>query len=119
MKKQITKKTKREARHRKIRKKVIGTNQRPRLFVFKSNQYIYAGVADDMNGKVLFSESDANKENKIEGTKQERARIVGENIASKALKSGVKKVTFDRGGYVYHGRIKEVAEGARSKGLIF
>ncbi len=105
-------------RHNKIRKKVIGTNQRPRLFVFKSNKYTYAGIADDMMGKVLFSESDTGKD-KLKGTKQEKARVIGENIAKKAIENGIKKVIFDRGGYIYHGRVKEVAEGARHSGLIF
>ena len=105
-------------RHNKIRKKVIGTNQRPRLFVFKSNKYTYAGIADDMMGKVLFAESDAGKD-KLKGTKQEKARVVGESIAKKAIEGGIKKVIFDRGGYIYHGRVKEVAEGARHSGLIF
>ena len=81
---------------------------------------MYAGLADDTAGKVLCSVSDITKTKaKTKSTKQDKSEAVGKNIAKKALEKGIKKVVFDRGGYVYHGRVKKVAEGARSSGLVF
>lgn len=111
------KQNKRKVRHRRVRGKVSGVSQRPRLFVFKSNKHIYCGLADDTNGTILISTSNVKigeKSNNIEA-----ARKVGEDLAEKALKKGYKKVVFDRGGYRYHGKVKALAEGARSKGLTF
>ncbi|MYE38486.1 MAG: 50S ribosomal protein L18 [Candidatus Spechtbacteria bacterium SB0662_bin_43] len=129
MKKTATQKSQRITRHKRIRKKVVGTTQRPRLFVFKSNKHIYAGIADDVAGKVLFSLSDVQKKSttkakttktkKKQETKTDQAKGVGERVAKTAMEKGIKKVVFDRGGYRYHGRIKALAEGARLSGLIF
>ncbi len=118
MKKKRTKKTLRDLRRARVRSRVSGDLVRPRLFVFKSNKYTYAGLADDVSGKVLMSKSDFKSEEK-KATKKTRARSVGKQLGKTAIKKGVKKVVFDRGGYKYHGRVKEVAEGARSAGLIF
>jgi large subunit ribosomal protein L18 len=104
----------------RIRKTVSGTEQRPRLAVFRSNKEIYAQLIDDVSGKTITAASsrdkdiDASKVNKIEA-----AKLVGKSIAEKAVKSGVEAVSFDRGGYLYHGRVKSLAEGAREGGLKF
>lgn len=104
----------------RIRKTVSGTSQRPRLAVFRSNKEIYAQVIDDNSGKTITAAStrdkdiDASKVNKTEA-----AKLVGKAIAEKAIKAGVESITFDRGGYLYHGRIKSLAEGAREGGLKF
>jgi large subunit ribosomal protein L18 len=117
----------RMARHRRIRKKVRGTNERPRLGVFRSLKHIYAQVTDDNTGSTLVSASTRSKEfqkreSKAKGSKinnQEAALVVGELVAEKALAKGIKKVVFDRGGYSLHGRVKTLAQGARDKGLEF
>ena len=104
--------------HRKIRSKINGTATRPRLFVFKSNKYTYAGIVDDTKGVTLFSFSDNRKgltAKQKKEPKTSRAFLVGTNLGKK----GVVKVVFDRGGYRYHGRVKAVAEGARKAGLLF
>ncbi|MEX0877329.1 MAG: 50S ribosomal protein L18 [Candidatus Spechtbacterales bacterium] len=111
---------KRIRRHKRVRARVSGTPQRPRLFVFKSNQHIYCGLADDVNSKVLLVFSDL----KLSGKKTnnptlEISKKVGEELGKGAVKAGYKKVVFDRGGYKYHGKIKALAEGARSAGLKF
>lgn len=104
----------------RIRKTVSGTDQRPRLAVFRSNKEIYAQLIDDVNGKTITAASsrdkgiDASKENKVEA-----AKLVGKAIAEKAQKEGVESISFDRGGYLYHGRVKSLAEGAREGGLKF
>ena len=104
----------------RIRKTVSGTVQRPRLAVFRSNKEIYAQLIDDVSGKTITAASsrdkdiDASKVNKIEA-----AKLVGKSIAEKAVKSGVEAVSYDRGGYLYHGRVKSLAEGAREGGLKF
>jgi large subunit ribosomal protein L18 len=117
---------KRERRHRahlRARQKLRGTAERPRLAVFKSLRFIYAQVIDDVAGRTLVQAS--SQEDKVakgaEGSAKTKsaARAVGEAIAERALEKGVKQVVFDRGGYVYHGRVREVAEGARAKGLEF
>jgi large subunit ribosomal protein L18 len=118
MKQRETHKTKRIARHRRIRARVSGTMSTPRLFVFKSNQHLYATLTDDTNGKSILSFSDAT-ENAPKGTKIERAHAIGEMIGRAAKEKGIRSVVFDRGGYRYHGRVKAVAEGARSAGLAF
>jgi large subunit ribosomal protein L18 len=109
-------KFKRQARHKKIRKKVSGTTDKPRVAVFRSEQHIYAQIIDDSKGKTLISESDL----KIKvGTKKERATLVGENLAKKATKQKITKIVFDRGGFLYHGRVAALAEGLRKGGLQF
>lgn len=112
----------RERRHLRLRKKVLGTNVRPRLNVFRSDKHIYAQVIDDTTGHTLASASDIDAEVKGEGdgaTKSDRAKLVGKAIAQRALDAGVKMVVFDRGGYRYHGRVKALADAAREAGLEF
>ena len=102
----------------RIRKTISGTATNPRLSVFRSNKEIYAQLIDDVNGVTLLAASSREKE--IEkGTNVEVASAVGKLVAEKALKAGIETVTFDRGGYLYHGRIKSLAEGARAAGLKF
>ena len=108
----------REARHARVRTKVFGTTEVPRLNVFRSNTNIYAQIIDDENGNTLVSASSL--ELKLSnGSNIEAATKVGEAVAEKAVKAGIKQVVFDRGGYQYHGRVKALADGARSKGLEF
>lgn len=107
---------KRERRHRRIRARVTGSDTRPRLSVFKSNRYLYAQLIDDGKGVTLGAESTRTLKGK---TMLEKAKALGGAIAAAASKKGVKKVVFDRGGYVYAGKIKAVAEGAREAGLVF
>ncbi len=109
-------------RHRRIRKRVVGSVDRPRLNVFRSLRHIYAQVIDDEAGNTLVSAStlDADLRGRIEGlSKGEQARLVGELVARRALEKGIREVVFDRGGYSYHGRVRSVAEAARSEGLTF
>ena len=114
-------KTERRDRIRKrIRKISFGTAERPRLSVYRSNKEIYAQVIDDNEGKTLVSASSRDKEiSKAKGTKTEIAALVGKTLAEKALKAGIEAVAFDRGGNLYHGRVKSLAEGAREGGLKF
>jgi large subunit ribosomal protein L18 len=112
----------RKKRHRVIRKSIQGTPERPRLNVFRSSKHIYAQLIDDtqMNTLVSSSTLDKNVVEKLEGlTKKEAAELVGKDIAEKAKDAGIEKVVFDRGGYLYHGRVKALAEGARENGLKF
>lgn len=109
-------------RHRRVRKKVTGTVARPRLNVFRSSRHIYAQVIDDVAGHTLVSASTLEPELRQavqSSATVEAARKVGEAVARRALEQGVSQVVFDRGGYVYHGRVAAVAEGARSGGLQF
>lgn len=111
-------KTKREARirrHLRVRKKISGTAERPRLSVFRSNRHIYAQLIDDVEGRTLVAASD--REVPVTGTKTERARAVGKLIAERAKQAGIERAVFDRGGRLYHGRVAAVAEGAREEGL--
>lgn len=101
----------------RIRKKVKGTSDKPRLNVFRSNNHIYCQLIDDRNGVTLVGAS--SKEIKPEGTKTDIAKRVGEIIAERALALSISTLVFDRGGYLYHGRVKALADGARSKGLQF
>lgn len=111
-----TKKEKRDRRHRRVRAKVVGTSERPRLSVFRSNKDLYAQIINDEKGVTLASASSIG----IKGKKMmEKAVIVGETIAKNAKDKKITKVVFDRGGYVYTGKIKALAEGARAGGLIF
>lgn len=103
-----------------IRKKVSGTAQLPRLSVFRSNTEIYAQMIDDVNGNTLAAASSRDKDIAAQkGTKTEKSKMVGEAIAKKAIALGLSSCVFDRGGFLYHGRIKAVAEGAREGGLKF
>jgi large subunit ribosomal protein L18 len=108
-------KVKRLNKHKKIAKRIRGTAEQPRLAVFRSTQHIYAQIIDDSASKTLAAESDL----KLKGTKKERAAMVGENLAKKAIALKVKKVVFDRGGVLYHGRVQSLADGARKGGLEF
>ncbi|NDV16429.1 50S ribosomal protein L18 [Muricauda sp. TY007] len=113
-------KTERKLRiRRRIRKVSFGTEARPRLSVFRSNKEIYAQLIDDDKGVTLAAASSRDKDVDSKGTKSEVATNVGKAIAEKALKLGVEAVAFDRGGNLYHGRIKSLAEGAREAGLKF
>ena len=103
-------------RHKRVRAKVSGTAECPRLNVFRSNKNIYAQIIDDVTGVTLVSASSLDMEN---GSNKEAAFKVGEAIAKEAIDKGIDKVVFDRGGYIYHGRVKELAEGARQGGLKF
>jgi len=107
----------RERRHRSIRKRVVGTAQRPRLNVFRSSTNIYVQIIDDASGHTLCAAS--TRDNPVAGSKVEKARGVGHLAAERAKTHGITKVVFDRGGYLYHGRIKAVADGARAGGLEF
>jgi large subunit ribosomal protein L18 len=116
-------KTKTERRQRirySIRRKVGGTSQKPRLSVFRSNNDIYVQLIDDIKGLTLAAASSKDKDIKAQkGNKSEKSKLVGQAIARKAGDLGFKEVTFDRGGYLYHGRVKAVADGAREGGLKF
>ncbi|MEZ4811504.1 MAG: 50S ribosomal protein L18 [Allomuricauda sp.] len=113
-------KTERKSRiRRRIRKVSFGTEARPRLAVFRSNKEIYAQLIDDNKGVTLAASSSRDKGVDAKGTKSEVAGAVGKAIAEKALKLGIEAVAFDRGGNLYHGRVKSLAEGAREAGLKF
>jgi len=104
----------------RIRKSVSGTTERPRLAIFRSNKEIYAQLIDDVTGKTITAASSRDKDiDASKVNKTEAAKLVGKSIAEKATKAGVELVTFDRGGYLYHGRVKSLAEGAREGGLKF
>lgn len=103
----------------RIKKIVSGTAQKPRLVVFRSNSEIYAQIIDDTKGVTLVAASSRDKDLKATGTKTEKAKQVGKAIAKKALAAGIESISFDRGGYLYHGRVKSLAEGAREGGLKF
>ncbi len=115
----LTKFQKRNKIRRRIRKSVSGTADRPRLSVYRSNEQIYAQVIDDKAGVTLATASSLDKEFKKEGSKSDQAKKVGELLAKNAKEAGVEAVSFDRGGYRYHGRVKSLAEGAREGGLKF
>ena len=115
-----SKKLKRRTRIRtKIRGKVKGTADKPRLSVFRSNMQIFAQLIDDINGKTLAAASSKEKSFVASGNKVEQASAVGKALAAKAIAAGVSTVVFDRSGYLYHGRIKAIADGAREGGLKF
>lgn len=114
----VNKNAKRVVRHQRLRNKVSGTPQRPRLNVFRSNSQIYAQIIDDVNGKTLVSVSSLQL--KLEnGGNIAAAAKVGEEVAKAAVKANITSVVFDRGGYIYHGRVKALAEAAREAGLEF
>ncbi len=114
----LTKSDRRQRIRYRIRKTISGTAANPRLSVFRSNKEIYAQLIDDVNGKTILSASSREK-GVSKGTNVEVASAVGKLVGEKALKAGLDVVTFDRGGYLYHGRIKSLAEGARAAGLKF
>lgn len=109
----------RRNRHLRVRKKVFGTMERPRLAVFRSEKNIYAQIIDDVAHKTLVSASSLDKDFNGIGSNREAAKLVGKLVAERAVEKGIKTVVFDRGGYIYHGRVKELAEGAREAGLEF
>lgn len=109
-------------KHKKIRNKITGTSERPRLSVFRSNNHIYAQVIDDTKGHTLVSASTVDKDisSKLEQTNNvNAATVVGEMVAKKAIEKGINNVVFDRGGYIYHGKVKALADAAREAGLKF
>lgn len=109
----------RAKRHSRVRNKISGTAECPRLNVFRSSKHIYAQIIDDLKGVTLCSASSMSKDFEGNGGNKEGARKVGEMIAKAAVEKGIENVVFDRGGYLYHGRIQELAEGAREGGLKF
>lgn len=106
-------------RHKRVRGKISGTAERPRLNVFRSSNHIYAQIIDDVTGTTLVAASSAEKSFTGNGGNKEAAKKVGETIAKRAKDKGIENVVFDRGGYLYHGRVAELAEGAREGGLKF
>lgn len=106
-------------RHKRVRAKISGTPERPRLNVFRSETNIYAQIIDDVAGVTLVSASSLEKDFTCEGDKKAAAKKVGQMVAERAKAKGIDTVVFDRGGYVYHGRVKALAEGAREGGLQF
>ena len=109
----------RVARHERVRKNISGTPSVPRLCVYRSAKNIYAQIIDDVNGKTLAAASSLDKEFEGYGGNKEAAKKVGAAVAEAAKKAGIEEVVFDRGGYLYHGRVKELADGAREAGLKF
>ena len=109
----------RKKRHKRVRSKITGTPERPRLNVFRSEKHIYAQVIDDTKGNTLCSASSVEKDFDGPGSNKEAAGKVGKMVAQRAVAIGIKEVVFDRGGYIYHGRVKELAEAAREGGLQF
>ena len=102
-----------------IRKRISGSSERPRLSVYRSNKGIYAQIIDDVTGKTIVSASSLSKDFAATGIKSEQSIAVGKAVAAKAVAAGIKDVVFDRNGYLYHGRVKSLAEGAREGGLNF
>jgi len=105
--------------HKRIRRKLAGSTERPRLAVFRSVAHIYAQVIDDTQGKTLVSASSVDKGGKTKGGNVAAAKAIGKLVAERAKEKGIKSVVFDRGGYLYHGRVKALAEAARAAGLEF
>ena len=112
-------KLERTRRHKRVRTKVSGTAERPRLCVYRSNTNLYAQIIDDVAGNTLVSASTLDKEVKIKHSNKEAAKEVGTLIAKRAAEKNITEVVFDRGGYIYHGVVKELAEAARENGLKF
>ncbi len=119
MVKRIDKNAQRLKRHTRVRGKVSGTPERPRLAVYRSNAHISAQIIDDVNGVTLVSANSYEKNFEGIGSNKEAARKVGKALAERATEKGISAVVFDRGGYIYHGRVSELAEGAREGGLKF
>ena len=119
MVKNFDKNAQRVKRHTRVRGKISGTPERPRLNVFRSNANMYAQIIDDVNGVTLAAASTLDKDFEGAAGNKEAARKVGQMVAERAKAKGIEEVVFDRGGYVYHGRVAELAEGAREAGLKF
>ena len=112
-------KLERTRRHARVRTKVSGTAERPRLCVYRSNSNIYVQIIDDVAGNTLVSASTLDKEVKVKKSNKEAAKEIGALIAKRAIEKNIKTIVFDRGGYIYHGIVKELAEAAREGGLDF
>ena len=119
MVKRIDSNAQRLKRHKRVRGKISGTAERPRLAVYRSNAHISAQIIDDENGVTLAAASTYEKDFTALGSNKEAARAVGNTLAKRAIEKGISAVVFDRGGYIYHGRVSELAEGAREGGLKF
>ncbi len=117
--KKVNRKAERERRHIRVRNKISGTAERPRLCVYRSNNNIYVQVIDDIRANTLVQASTLDKEVKTKHSNKEAAKEVGSLIAKRALEKNIKEVVFDRGGYIYHGVVRELAEAAREGGLEF
>lgn len=115
----INRKAERQRRHARVRRKISGTSECPRLCVFRSNSNLYVQVIDDTKGITLAQASTLDKDVKVKHSNKEAAKEVGALIAKRALEKNIKAVVFDRGGYVYHGVVKELADAAREGGLEF
>ena len=115
----LTKQDRRQRIRNRIRKTISGTGQNPRLAVFRSNKEIYAQLIDDVSGKTICACSSREKDIVKEGSKIDISNLVGKTLAEKAVKLGITKISFDRAGYLYHGRVKSLADGAREGGLKF
>ena len=115
----LTKREQRERRHRRIKAKISGTALKPRLSVYRSNKFIYGQIIDDASGKTLMAVSDIKLDTGTKKGKLEKAKIVGAMLGKMAVDSKIKKIVFDRGGFIYTGRVKALAEGAREAGLQF
>ena len=115
----VDRKTERERRHIRVRRKISGTSECPRLCVYRSNKNLFVQIIDDVNQKTLVSASTLDKEVKTKHANKEAAKEVGALVAKRALEKNIKTVVYDRGGYVYHGVVKELAEAAREAGLEF
>jgi large subunit ribosomal protein L18 len=109
----------RARRHRRVRRRIFGTAERPRLVVFRSNHGIQAQLVDDVEAKTLTAASHTQLKKALKGTKTDQAAEVGKLLAANAKKAGIETVVFDRGGYLYHGRVKALADAAREGGLRF
>ena len=119
MVKRIDRNAQRVKRHTRVRGKISGTPERPRLAVYRSNAHISAQIIDDVNGVTLVAANTYEKDFEGIGSNKEAARKVGNTLTKRALEKGISAVVFDRGGYIYHGRVSELAEGAREGGLKF
>ena len=115
----LTTREARARRHRRVRKRIVGTAERPRLVVFRSNRGISAQLVDDLDGRTLAAASWLGLKKSFKGNKTEQSAEVGKLLAANAKRAGVARVVFDRGGYLYHGRVKALAEAAREGGLSF
>ncbi len=115
----VDRKTERERRHIRVRRKISGTSECPRLCVYRSNKNLFVQIIDDVNQKTLVSASTLDKEVKTKHANKEAAKEVGALVAKRALEKNIKNVVYDRGGYIYHGVVKELAEAAREAGLEF
>lgn len=119
MNKTKTKVVKRLTRHKRVRAKISGSGEKPRLCVFRSNKNIFLQLIDDTSGKTIVSASDIKDSKKSKLNKTDRAKEVGKKLAEEAVKKNIKTAVFDKGGYLYHGRVKSAADGAREGGLKF